>query len=132
MIDLQAASNKAILAAISARLRQLRIQANLTQEELAQKTGLSLSTLKRIEKGANTTLSQLIRILRSLNRLDELANLVQQENPSPIELASRSSAAQSARLRVRKRQTEQSQDNSFASFKVAEKTPPFQVVKRDE
>ena len=132
MIDLQAASNKAILAAISARLRQLRIQANLTQEELAQKTGLSLSTLKRIEKGANTTLSQLIRILRSLNRLDELANLVQQENPSPIELASRSSAAQAARLRVRKRQTEQSQEGSFASFKVAEKTPPFQVVKRDE
>ena len=122
MIDLHASSNHSILSSISARLKALRIQSNLTQEELATRTGLSLSSLKRIENGANTTLNQLIRILRSLNRMDDLASLVQVESPSPVELAQQKHRDLPKRQRVRK------------SSKVAAVTPqgerrrPFQLA----
>lgn len=50
------------------RVRVARIQADLTQERLAQDAGIDRSTLQRIEAGSHDTrISQLLRLARVLH-----------------------------------------------------------------
>lgn len=61
-----------IINQIGQRLKQIRLQHNLTQKQLSIDTGLSVSTISLIEQGNSTSLESLIRILIRLNRLKEL------------------------------------------------------------
>ena len=56
-----------ILDELGSRIRQNRIACDLTQEELANRCGLSLSTIARIENGADARISNYIRILQILH-----------------------------------------------------------------
>ncbi len=50
------------------RFRQLRLASGLTQEELADQSGLQLSQISRIERGIiNTSLSTIFVLARTLN-----------------------------------------------------------------
>jgi len=64
-----------ILKEIGQRLKQIRLQHNLTQKELSTDVGLSVSTISLIEQGKSTTLESLIRILSRLNRIQDLESL---------------------------------------------------------
>lgn len=77
------------LAALAARLRQARLDANLTQRELARRAGVSLKTLGNAEDGQNISLETFLRLLQGLGRLGEASTLLADEGPSPIELAAR-------------------------------------------
>lgn len=68
----QALSDDAIQAELGHRLSQYRIDARLTQQALAEKAGISKSTLERIEAGAPAQLPNLIRVLRALDMLSAL------------------------------------------------------------
>ena len=61
-----------IIDQIGKRLKQIRLQHNLTQKELSKDTGLSVSTISLIEQGNSTSLESLIRILIRLNRIKDL------------------------------------------------------------
>lgn len=65
-------SDDAILGELGQRLSRYRIDANLTQQALAEKAGISKSTLERIEAGAPSQLPNLIRVLRALEMLSLL------------------------------------------------------------
>lgn len=65
-------TEKEILSKIGVRLKKIRLQHNLTQKQLAEEVGLSVSTISLIEHGQSTTVESLIRILGRLNRLKEL------------------------------------------------------------
>lgn len=57
------------------RLKQQRLYQNLTQAELAQKAGIGLSTVSRIESGEGGTLDNMIRYAMSVGLVNEFAEL---------------------------------------------------------
>lgn len=78
-------SDREIIKKIGEKIRYLRLRQNITQQQLAEDTQLSLSTIKKIERGEGSTLDSFLRILRILGRLDDLSNLVEEEGLSPVE-----------------------------------------------
>lgn len=85
--DWSALSDKAIVKHVCSQLRQLRLDQNITQEQLAERSGLGRATISRIEKGQSVSLLTLIQLLRALNKLD-LLDAFQQVTPeiSPLQL----------------------------------------------
>jgi transcriptional regulator with XRE-family HTH domain len=79
-------TDEAILAELGGRLAQRRLGLQLSQEMLAEKAGVSKRTVERIEAGATTQLSTLIRILRVLELWDRLETLVPEVGPRPMDL----------------------------------------------
>lgn len=79
-------TDQTILAELGERLAQRRLQRQLTQAELAEQAGVSKRTVERIEAGATTQLSTLIRILRVLQLLDRLEGLIPAIGPRPMDL----------------------------------------------
>ncbi len=89
-----------MLAELGGRLRRFRLQQNLTQAELAREAGISPRTLRNVERGEDTQLTTLLRILRVLGRLDSLDAFLPRPRVSPIELlATRGRERQRARRR---------------------------------
>lgn len=52
------------------KLKELRVDAGLSQTELAEKTGMSRSSIAGIESGRNFSIGSLISISRALEFLD--------------------------------------------------------------
>ena len=80
-------TDRAIVTHICMQLRQLRMYQNITQEQLAERSGLGRATISRIEKGQAVSLLTLVQILRALNELD-LLDAFRQVSPeiSPLQL----------------------------------------------
>lgn len=78
-------TDETALAEIGLRLARFRLNRNLTQSQLAEEAGVSLSTVNRLEAGNSSQLTNLIRILRALELLDQLDKLVPIEVQSPIQ-----------------------------------------------
>ncbi len=54
---------EASLRALGARIARLRLSRNLTQAKVAREAGTSVSSVKRLEAGENTSLDTLFRVL---------------------------------------------------------------------
>lgn len=78
--------DKAILEELGRRLARRRLDEGLTQTQLASQSGISRSTVERIESGESVQLASLIRILRTLGMLSELDTLIPEQGPSPMDL----------------------------------------------
>ena len=74
-----------ILSKIGERLRSLRLKQNITQESLGEAANVSLSVVKKVEKGEIRSFDVLLRLLRTLGKLDVLMPLVEEEQLSPSE-----------------------------------------------
>jgi len=70
---------------IGGAIRQWRIDAGLSQDELADRASLSRSAIQKLEGGHGSRLETLVRVLRALGRLDALDALAPRTGPSPIE-----------------------------------------------
>ncbi|GHV10379.1 hypothetical protein FACS1894162_4150 [Bacteroidia bacterium] len=79
-------SNVAVIKAIGSRLKDYRLQKRLTQQNMAERAGVSVFTIAQIEKGHSVSLSMLIPVLRVLRLLDNLDLLLPETSVSPIEL----------------------------------------------
>ena len=60
---------------IGERIKQYRINAGMTQQDLENKSGVSVRSISRLEQGSSVQLESLIKILSAL-RLDENINLL--------------------------------------------------------
>jgi putative transcriptional regulator len=78
-------SNDAVLKQLGKRLLQYRLNRNMTQEALAKDAGVSGRTINRVEHGHSTQLSNLIRLLRSLDLLQNIDALIPEPAVSPIQ-----------------------------------------------
>ena len=65
----------ALCRGIGERLRAWRMQRGWTQEELAERAGVGLSTLKSMEKSGSANLTRLARIAVTLGLDEDLRNL---------------------------------------------------------
>ena len=79
-------SDEAILTELGERIARSRIDLRLTQAEAAARAGISKRTLERIESGASAQMSSLIRILRVLDLLPRLEQMLPETGPGPMEL----------------------------------------------
>lgn len=70
---------------IAAKIKTVRLKQNISQAELADKSGVSISTIKRMEDGEVKNFESLIRVLRTLGKLDVFVPLVEEEQLSPNE-----------------------------------------------
>src|SRR5882762_10191049 len=80
-------SDSAILNNLADRVKRERLNQNRTQIELAQSSGVGLNVVKRLENGKGCTLSNFVRILRALGKLDHLDFFLPEPGISPIALA---------------------------------------------
>lgn len=71
---------------IGARLKQARLNADLSQEEVARNAGLSRKTVINAEKG-QVTLEKLAAIMMALNLTDDLDKFIPKQELSPIQLS---------------------------------------------
>ncbi len=75
MIDIYELSDKEMLERIGENFKRIRLLINISQKKIAEKSGISLSTIKRFEKGEPISTLYLVRLFRAINRLDELDKL---------------------------------------------------------
>lgn len=75
----------ASLRALGARVARLRLSRNLTQATVAREAGTSVSSIKRLEAGENTSLDTLLRVLEVLGLEQRLLEALPDPAVRPVE-----------------------------------------------
>lgn len=88
MIDLNYITNREILETLSARLKEYRLAARLSQRELAQKSGVSYTTISHFEQGRNPnlTLNNFISLLRCVGMERRMLDILPELPVPPMAL----------------------------------------------
>jgi transcriptional regulator with XRE-family HTH domain len=109
-------TDQAVLHEIGDRLERRRLDAGLTQAQLAEEAGISKRTVERIEAGHSTDFVMLLRVLRVLQLLEALDQWISDLPQSPLVLLK-------GRGRARKRvgHSRQPQDGTA----VSKPAPPW-------
>src|SRR5438067_12246927 len=68
------------------RLRRLRLQRNIDQRTLAEKAGVALTALQKLEAGRGSTVRTLVRTLKALNYLEGIEMLAPEPTLNPLTL----------------------------------------------
>lgn len=79
-------TDKEIVAEICKRIKAARLSCCYSQQEFAEKAGVSVITIKRIESGKvnDITLGTLLKILRTSGALEGIVDLVPELPESPF------------------------------------------------
>lgn len=85
---MQFLSNPQIEQELGKRLKDRRLDLNLSQEQVATRSGLSRRTITAIENGEGSTLTTLVALLRALNALDTLESFLPDPGISPMAMTS--------------------------------------------
>lgn len=86
IMDYYGMSDKAILVEIGTRLKSKRLRKDFSQQELADRAGLSRNTISDMERGGSATFQNFIRTLRALDALDELDHFLPEPGISPVQM----------------------------------------------
>ena len=71
---------------IAKRYRILRKQLNISQKEMAERSGVSLGSLKRFENSGKISFESLLKLIHLLGRINDFDNiLIVKENFGDIE-----------------------------------------------
>ena len=84
-------TNPEILLHLGQSFKKWRLSpsgAGLSQMQLAEESGISITSIKRFEKTGNITLGSLIALLRAAHLLESLGTLIPslETEPSPLEI----------------------------------------------
>lgn len=101
-------SDAEITSRISARLKELRLKQNISRQDLAVSSGGSMSSIVRMEDGEIKSFESLIRVLRTLGKIDVLLPLVEEEEICPNEYFK---LVHSAKPKLRRRASKSVIDN---------------------
>jgi transcriptional regulator with XRE-family HTH domain len=85
MISLKLTSPHEIIQDLASRAKQRRLDANLTQEKLAQRAQVSLGTLKLFERTGKASLEFVLLIAFALNAEKEFISLFPPSAPKSID-----------------------------------------------
>lgn len=83
-MNFESMTNKAITVELGERIEQLRLEQNLTQQQLADEIGLSRVSYRNLVKGSGK-LENFIAVLRVLDQLAPLENLIPETGISPMQ-----------------------------------------------
>lgn len=93
-------SDVEITKRISVRLKELRLKQNISRQDLAISSGVSVSSIARMEDGEIKSFDSLLRLLRTLGKIEVFLPLVEEEEISPNEYFK---LVQGAKQNLRKR-----------------------------
>ncbi len=79
-------SDPAILKKIGSRMRDYRMRMEMTQGELAEKSGVSMGTIVRMEQGCAISTLLFISVLRTIGLLENLEVMLPELSISPIQM----------------------------------------------
>lgn len=79
------ANDVQILLELGERLKLARIRAGMTQNQLAEQSGVAKSTVERAERGESIQIQSLIKLLRALNCIGGLETLLPNTEATPLE-----------------------------------------------
>jgi len=102
-------SPMAIAEQLGERLKQARLNANLTQAEVASRTGLNRRTILNAEKG-KVQLKNLVAILLSLGMVEQINIFLPVQEISPLQLAKLEGKKRQRASRSQKRKLQTSED----------------------
>lgn len=80
-------SDNAIVSELGKQLKSMRIKANITQQELADKSGVFRSTISEIENGRVSSMLTFVQLLRGLEQLEVLGAFIVPDVVSPLMVA---------------------------------------------
>ena len=64
-----------VMISVAQRAKALRLEQNITQQELADKVGIAIGTVKRFEKSGEIQFNHLLRIALVLGSLEEFFDI---------------------------------------------------------
>jgi len=85
MENIQWMSDADILLHLGNKIKEWRLQMNISQSELANRTLLSVLTIQKVEGGSGTSVSNLLRIMRQTGHLDLFDFAIKEPQISPVE-----------------------------------------------
>jgi transcriptional regulator with XRE-family HTH domain len=83
MDDIYMLADRVIQKRIGEKLKSIRLKQNITQQSLSEAADVSLSSIKKMEKGELCSFDSWLRVMRILGKLDVLQPLVEEEQLSP-------------------------------------------------
>ena len=85
MTDLYEYSTPELISMLGARFRDYRMRCNLTQKEVAEQSGVGLTTIHKFENGTagNISLSTFILLLKVVGQVNSLNDILPELQPSP-------------------------------------------------
>jgi DNA-binding XRE family transcriptional regulator len=107
-------SPAAIAEELGSRLKQARLNADITQAELASRTGLNRRTILNAEKGS-VQLKNLVAILVSLDMADQLNLFLPVQEISPLQLAKLKGKKRQRASKSRENKSQSKRINSYGN-----------------
>jgi transcriptional regulator with XRE-family HTH domain len=104
-------TNRQILEELGEKLRVKRINARLTQKELAINTGVGKATVQRLEQGQSVSLENFVAVIRGLEELSMLYNYWL--SPEPISPAVLYKLEKQKKQRVKKSKKNGDKNSDF-------------------
>jgi len=83
----QTSRTPAVLQELGHRVERLRLRRNRTLADVAEAAGVGTATLQRLESGKNANLRTLVLVLRAMDRLGDLDNIIAEVDVSPFEIS---------------------------------------------
>ena len=85
MADLYEYSTPELVRLLGVRFKDYRMRCNLTQKEVAELTGLGLTTIHKFENGTagNLSLSTFLLLLKVVGQIDVINDVLPQLPPTP-------------------------------------------------
>ncbi len=99
MADFYEYSTPEIVRLLGSRFKDYRMRCNLTQKEVAEQSGIGLTTIHKFEKGVagNISLSTFILLLKVVGMVDELNSVLPDLPESPYLIRKNKQKAQRIR-----------------------------------
>lgn len=83
MIDVNSLSDEQILKMLGQKFREIRLAKDMSQQEMAKASGLSVFSITQAENGHNLSILNIVKGLRGLGELQLLENILA-PNPNRI------------------------------------------------
>lgn len=83
-MNIYAKIDELILKDLCVKIKKARLNAKITQTELANRSGLQRVHISRIENGNNFNVISLIKLLRALNKLEDLENILDADTDAEL------------------------------------------------
>ena len=90
-----------ILKRIGNSIRGHRLQANITQQMLAERSGVSLNAIRHLESGVGASLGTFVQACRTLGKDRWIVDLEPKDELSPIQLAAEMNRLAHTKQRIR-------------------------------
>ena len=85
MTDFYEYSNPELVRLLGQRFKDYRLRCNLTQKDVAEQTGLGLTTIHKFENGTagNVSLATFLLLLKTVGQINAIDDVLPELPPSP-------------------------------------------------